>query len=240
MVNVQLWDNILLLIQITTMSVLSLINLHKSYGAHEILAIPEWKINEGIYWIQGENGAGKSTLFRTLAGMLPFEGIILLENRYDLRKNAVEYRLRLNLGEAEPLYPAFLTPANLLGFVAEAQRSPAGQIEELVEALGINFLNQPMGACSSGMIKKTSLALAFLGQPRVIILDEPLITIDQEARGNLFSLIQDYRHKGVTFLLSSHQPFEHQDLTITATFAIQNRTLIPLQRSTEQPGTTLL
>ena len=205
---------------------LSVQNLRKRYGSHEVLAIPEWRINDGIYWIQGENGAGKSTLFRTLAGMLPYEGTLTLDDRYDLRKQPVEYRLRLNLGEAEPLYPAFLTPADLLAFVAEAKRSPSGQVQELVRALGINFLDQTMGACSSGMVKKTSLALAFLGEPRVIILDEPLITIDQEARGNLFGLIREYRARGVTFLLSSHQPFEHDDLIITASYALQNKTLV--------------
>jgi ABC-2 type transport system ATP-binding protein len=155
-----------------------------------------------------------------------------LDRKFDLKKQPVEYRLRLNLGEAEPLYPAFLTPADLLGFVAEAQRSPAGQVDALVEALGINFLDQPMGTCSSGMIKKTSLALAFLGTPRVIILDEPLITIDVEARGNLFRLIQEYRSKGVTFLLSSHQPFEDQDLQISASYTIKNRTLVQQQSGT--------
>ena len=214
-------------------------DLTKNYDSpsgysHEVLSIPEWNIDEGIYWIQGENGAGKSTLFRTLAGMLPYEGHIVLDQRYDLRKQPVEYRLRLNLGEAEPLYPAFLTSADLLGFVAEAKRSPAGQVNELVRALGINFLDQTMGACSSGMIKKTSLALAFLGKPRVIILDEPLITIDQEAREHLFDLIRTYRAQGVTFLLSSHQPFEHDDLVITASYTLQNKTLV-LQNSPEQP-----
>ena len=174
----------------------------------------------------GPNGAGKSTLFRTLAGMLPYEGTLLLDEHYDLRTQPMEYRLRLNLGEAEPLYPAFLTPADLLAFVAEAKRSPAGQVEELTQTLGINFLNQTMGACSSGMVKKTSLALAFLGEPRVIILDEPLITIDQEARGNLFKLIHHYRAKGVTFLLSSHQPFENHDLPLTASYALRNKTLV--------------
>lgn len=202
-------------------------NLRKSYGSHEVLDIPEWGIDEGIYWIQGENGAGKSTLFRTLAGMLPFEGRIVLEKKYDLKQNAVDYRLRLNLGEAEPLYPTFLTPADLLAFVAEAKRSPAGQVQELVESLGIDYLDQPMGSCSSGMVKKTSLALAFLGEPSVIILDEPLITIDLEARANLFSLIKNHHARGVTLLLSSHQPFEDSDLPITSGFHLQNRTLIP-------------
>ena len=112
--------------------------------------------------------------------------------------------------------------------MAEAKRSPAGQVEELVKTLGINYLDQPMGSCSSGMVKKTSLALAFLGEPSVIILDEPLITIDLEARDNLFSLIKDYHARGITFLLSSHQPFAAADLPLTAGFALQNRTLVPL------------
>ncbi len=202
-------------------------NLQKNYGSHEVLAIPGWGIDEGIYWIQGENGAGKSTLFRTLAGMLPYKGEVILNNKFDLKRDPVAYRLRLNLGEAEPLYPTFLTPKDLLTFVAEAKRSSAGQVQELVDALGINYLDQPMGACSSGMVKKTSLALAFLGEPSIIILDEPLITIDLEARANLFSLIRKYHERGVTFLLSSHQPFEDNDLPLTAGFTLQNRTLVP-------------
>ncbi len=206
---------------------LSLRNLTKSYGTYEVLAIPEWGVGDGIYWIQGENGAGKSTLFRTLAGMLPFEGEVVLDRQFDLKRQPVDYRLRLNLGEAEPLYPAFLTPDDLLTFVAEAKQSPAGQVQELVKALGITFPDQPMGACSSGMVKKTSLALAFLGKPSLIILDEPLITIDLEARAALFGLIRDYHVRGVTFLLSSHQPFESGDLPITAGFHLQNRTLVP-------------
>lgn len=206
---------------------LSLRDLRKSYGTYDVLAIPEWSIGEGIYWIQGENGAGKSTLFRTLAGILPFEGEVVLDRQFDLKKQPVAYRLRLNLGEAEPLYPSFLTPADLLAFVAEAKQSPAGQVEELVKALGIDYLDRPMGTCSSGMVKKTSLALAFLGAPSIIILDEPLITIDLEARAALFGLIKDYHARGVTFLLSSHQPFESSDLPITSGFHLRDRTLVP-------------
>ncbi len=207
---------------------LSLRNLRKSYGTHEVLSIPEWSIGEGIYWIHGENGAGKSTLFRTLAGMLPFKGEVLLDRQFDLKQQPVAYRLRLNLGEAEPLYPSFLTPADLLAFVAEAKQSPAGQVQDIIQALGINYLDQPMGSCSSGMVKKTSLALAFLGVPSLIILDEPLITIDLEARAALFGLIRDYHARGVMFLLSSHQPFASSDLPITSAFHLRDRTLVPL------------
>jgi ABC-2 type transport system ATP-binding protein len=206
--------------------VLEINQLRQQYGEREILSVPSFGIEKGIYWIQGENGAGKSTLFRTLAGMLPFEGSVKLDGRYDLKKDPVEYRLRLNLGEAEPLYPSFLTPADLIAFVAEAQRAPRGQSERLIEVFGINYLSNPFGSCSSGMVKKVSLLLAFLGDPSLIILDEPLITIDREAREALFGLIREYHRNGVTFMLSSHQPFEQEGLHVSQSFRLKNKTLV--------------
>jgi ABC-2 type transport system ATP-binding protein len=208
--------------------VLSVRNLQQQYGGHVILGIDSWEIGHGVYWIQGENGAGKSTLFRTLSGMLPFRGDIVLNERYNLTNDPIHYRLGLNLGEAEPLYPAFLTPKDVISFVAEAKKSPAGQSEMLIRSLGINYPDQPFGSCSSGMVKKVSLAVAFLGNPAVIILDEPLITIDKEARTALFYLIQEYYAKGVTFLLSSHQLFKEEGLPVTASFALKNKTLVQL------------
>ncbi|TLU99340.1 ABC transporter ATP-binding protein [Dyadobacter luticola] len=205
--------------------VLEIRDLHQKYGDQEILAIPSFQIGHGIYWIQGENGAGKSTLFRTLSGMLPYQGNVILNDQYDLKKQPVDYRLRLNLGEAEPLYPSFLTPSDLISFVAEAKKAPEGQVEKLIEALGINYLKNTFGSCSSGMVKKVSLAVAFLGAPTVIILDEPLITIDFEAQKALFELIRSYHAVGVTFLLSSHQLFQQGGLTVSKTFALKNKIL---------------
>ncbi|MCF0063569.1 ATP-binding cassette domain-containing protein [Dyadobacter chenwenxiniae] len=200
-------------------------DLHQRYGDLEILSIASWEIGEGIFWIQGENGAGKSTLFRTIAGMLPYTGSLVLDGLYDLKKHPVDFRLRINLGEAEPLYPSFLTPGDLISFVAEAKKSPAGQSEMLIDALGINYLQTPFGSCSSGMVKKVSLAVSFLGKPSVIILDEPLITIDREARAALFALIREYRADGATFLLSSHEAFRDEGLDVTETFVLKNKTL---------------
>lgn len=204
-------------------------NLTQQYGSHQILNIPNWKIEEGIYWIHGENGAGKSTLFRTLAGMLPYTGQLVLNDHFDLQKNRVDYLLRLNLGEAEPLYPSFLTPNDLLEYVAEAKKAPVGQTNSLIEALGINYLKNTFGSCSSGMVKKVSLALAFLGNPSLIILDEPLITIDKDARTSLFELIKTYRAQGVTFLLSSHQAFQQEGLEVSGSFVLRDKNLIQIR-----------
>jgi ABC-2 type transport system ATP-binding protein len=208
--------------------IIRLKDVRQQYGSSEVLNILSWQIEYGIYWIQGENGAGKSTLFRTLAGMLPYSGTIVLDQKYDLKDHPVDYRLRLNLGEAEPLYPSFLTPADLIAFVAEAKKAPEGQTEELIDVLGIHYLKNSFGSCSSGMVKKVSLAIAFLGNPSVIILDEPLITIDKDARRALFRLIETYHNKGVTFLISSHQLFQEEGLSVTDSFALKNKDLVKL------------
>ena len=57
------------------------------------------------------------------------------------------------------------------------------------------------------MIKKLSLVLAFMGNPRLILLDEPLITLDKDAAGSILDLIKEYALSGVSVIITSHQEF---------------------------------
>ena len=181
--------------------------------------------------IQAPNGSGKTTFFRTLAGMLPFEGEIRMYD-WDIRKQPIEYRLHINYGEAEPDYPEFLTANDLIQFVAQAKRVSSNQVQELIQILGIApFLYQPTGTYSSGMLKKTSLVLAFLGQPKVIILDEPLITIDDATVQQVYELVRDYHARGVTFLLSSHQDFRFDALPIKQLFEVKDKKITEINRT---------
>jgi ABC-2 type transport system ATP-binding protein len=205
--------------------------LKKSYGGHLVLQVPSLFLSEGIHWFKGANGSGKTTFFRTLAGMLPFEGEIKM-GEWDIRKQPIDYRLHINYGEAEPDYPEFLTANDLIQFVAQAKRASAEQVQNLIETLGIEpFLYQPTGTYSSGMLKKTSLALAFIGQPKVIILDEPLITIDDATVVRVYELVRDYHAQGATFLLSSHQDFRFDALPIKQLFEVKNKTITEISPS---------
>lgn len=76
------------------------------------------------------------------------------------------------------------------------------------------------------MVKKLSLLLTFLGNLRLIILDEPMITIDADARSTLYELINAYRKQSVSFLISSHQAIEKKELFITQSFRLLNKTLV--------------
>lgn len=207
---------------------LQLQNLVKKYGDHLVLDIPELHLEAGIYWVKGSNGIGKTTLFKILAGLLPYQGQIWLNPEMELSQQVIRHRQLINYGEAEPLYPAFLTGQELINLVAAAKKSISGQVIELVQRLQVDaFIRNPIGSYSSGMLKKLSILLAFLGKPAWIILDEPLITLDAETVKIVNQLIIDYHLSGVSFLLSSHQDFISHDLPLTATLLLENKTLHP-------------
>ena len=209
-------------------NLLTLHNFQKSYGDHPILTIPDWQLPPGIHWLKGPNGAGKTTLFRSIAGMLPHEGSVMLNN-LDSRRDVVAYRLKVNYAEAEPTFPPFLTAHELIRWVADAKQAPTGQAESLIDAFGVGtYQHTPVGTYSSGMLKKTSLIMAFLGQPMLILLDEPLVTLDVAATQTVAQLIDEAHQRGVNFLLSSHQAMETAQLPIDSIWQVANQTVMPV------------
>jgi len=185
---------------------LEFIQVQKNYGAQRVLDIPHFRLPNGLYWLQGPNGAGKTTLLRIIAGIERFKGDIRLQG-HSLQKEPVNYRRLVNWADAEPLYPGFLSGADLLSFYRQLLKPETGQIERLCDRLGIgSWLNTRAATWSSGMTKKISLFLALLGRPALALLDEPFITLDEAGVRELSGLIGEYhRHYGTTFLLTSHQ-----------------------------------
>jgi ABC-2 type transport system ATP-binding protein len=206
---------------------LHLQNIKKYYGSFLALEVADLQLDTGIYWIKGSNGSGKTTLFKMIAGMLPFGGDIILKEQYSIKKQAQKYRQLVNYGEAEPLYPPFVRGIDLVNLYAQAKKAPKTQINDLLEHFGIaEFIARPVGTYSSGMLKKLSLVLAFLGKPQLILLDEPLITIDTEAVKLVLQMVkQCHQTQGISFLLSSHQDLTADFFAIDFTLLVQNKTL---------------
>jgi len=200
----------------------------KKYAGTLAIAVSHLVLDAGAYWIKGENGSGKTTLFKSLAGLLPCAGTVQFDDGINLHDNPVAYRRRVNYSEAEPSYPGFLTPLDLVRFIGKTKGCPLQDQRAIFSTFGIDaFEHKPASTCSSGMLKKVSLALAFLGSPKIIILDEPMITLDESARKILFTMINTgIEEKQTTFLLSSHQPIEASSLRIRANFTIMDKQLI--------------
>lgn len=209
-----------------TETVIALHAVKKSYQDTPVLDIASLALIPGIYWLQGENGAGKTTCMKVMAGLIPFKGEIVLKGKVSSRQHPVEFRRLINYAEAEPLYPSFLTGRDLLELYLNTKGGNRQQIAEISTKLGIDtFVNNPVSSYSSGMLKKLSLLLAFTGNPILILLDEPLITIDVQALKTLYDLIRSYSAKGVTFCITSHQPLDPAELTVTGTLKVAHKNI---------------
>lgn len=203
---------------------LTIRSFEKRYDDALILKIDNLALDHGIYWVKGENGSGKSTLFKSIAGLIPFTGEIVF-NKVDCIKEPTAFRAQINFAEAEPLYPGFLTAKDLIRFIGKTKRASRENMELVTKHFGVDhFFEKACETFSSGMLKKLSLTLAFLGNPKLIILDEPLITLDEQTRGKLVDLIKQYAGRGVMFLISSHQLLE-DNLPVSGTFEIKEKSI---------------
>jgi len=201
-------------------------NFKKAYNRETVIGIENLFLDSGVYWIKGENGTGKSTLLKSIAGLIPFEGQISLAGVMNNDKNINTYRRMVNYGEAEPLFPGFLKANDLLMLFKHAKSATTEQVDYLITKLGIKkYRYKRIGEYSSGMIKKLSLALAFIGEPTLVLLDEPLITLDADAVNTVLELIEEYHAKGVSFIFTSHQELREDTTFKVEMFLLENHQL---------------
>jgi len=204
---------------------LEFMQLEKSFGSRPILTIPSCNLDRGTYWLQGPNGSGKTTLLRIIAGIISFRGDIRLEG-HSLRQDPLAYRSAVSWADAEPRYPAFLTGNDLLSFYLSVRKAPFSQAEQLISAFSMAaYIPTRIGSWSDGMIKKLSLVLAFLGTPSLIVLDEPLVTLDTASVELLYDMIRDHRRQGRSFLFTSHQDIVISSLPIDKKIFIRDQTI---------------
>jgi ABC-2 type transport system ATP-binding protein len=205
---------------------LQLTAIQKSFGSHHVFSIDELKLPNGMYWLKGVNGSGKSTLMKLIAGLLPFKGEIILNEKINIHKQPANYRLLVNHSAAEPVYPSFLTGNELLEFIRSIKKGTTQQIEEVKEILAIdNYLANPTGSYSSGMLKKLSLLAAFTGKPAWILLDEPFTTLDQASQSSLCKLIRQKHGQGISFIITSHHDIEKSDVHFDRVFTLKDKQL---------------
>jgi ABC-2 type transport system ATP-binding protein len=179
--------------------------LRKSYNGRPVLREVGFQLSTGAWALQGPNGCGKSTLLRLLAGAEePDAGDIRIAG-IGMREAPLRARQRLSYAPDEsPIYP-FLTGSDLLDFVSMAKKRPLdAYVVGLIDEFGLRpFMGVRFSHLSLGSQKKLVLCAAWIGEPDVLLLDEPSNGLDLDSRDFLAELIcRCSREK--TILFASH------------------------------------
>jgi ABC-type multidrug transport system ATPase subunit len=176
----------------------------RRYGEVEALASTDVELNAGeTVALVGPNGAGKSTLLALLAGALePSEG-------------AVEVHARIGWVPQRPAHYARLSARENLELFArlEGVRDPRAAAQDLLQRFSLPAEPRPSGDLSVGNRQRLNVALSLLGEPRVLLLDEPTAALDPGQRRRVWDVVTALRGDGgaVCFATQNLEEVEHAD-----------------------------
>lgn len=182
--------------------------LSKRYGSHVAVSNVSFTVNDGeILGFLGPNGAGKSTTMNMLTGYLSATAGTILIDGYDILENPNEAKMRIGyLPEIPPLYPD-MTVKEYLYFIYDLKKvkfPKAPHIDEICHLVKIDHVSERLiKNLSKGYRQRVGIAQALIGNPDVLILDEPTVGLDPKQIIEIRSLITELG-KNHTVILSSH------------------------------------
>ncbi|MFW6135717.1 MAG: ABC transporter ATP-binding protein [Chloroflexota bacterium] len=183
--------------------------LRKSYGTNPALRGIDLVLSGDIVAVLGPNGSGKTTLLRCLASSLrPDSGEIVWQGRAVWPDPNF---LRAQLGYVPEVldFPRHLTPAQLLEYMGRLKGCPRrDEIEPLIVALGLERVaDRPFHELSPGQVRLAGIAQALLGDPSLLLLDEPTRGLDVEERQRVFRQLRRLAPRSLV-VFSTHVPDE--------------------------------
>lgn len=184
-------------------------HLTKRYGAHTAVDDLSFTAEPGqIYGFLGPNGAGKSTTMNIMTGYLAATSGTVLIDGLDIQKEPETAKQKIGyLPEVPPVYTD-MTVAEYLRFAAELKRIPAGKrmdaVSGVLDAADIlDVQGRLIRNLSKGYRQRVGLAQALIGDPEILILDEPTAGLDPEQQKEMFDYIRSLKENR-TIILSSH------------------------------------
>lgn len=183
--------------------------LTKDYGARRAISDISFRVERGeVLGFLGPNGAGKTTTMRIITGYMPPTSGTVSIGEFDVFKHSIQARRRVGyLPESVPLYTE-MTVGSYLDFMAKIKGIPRSrrkeQQERVMEATHIeDRRGQMIGKLSKGYRQRVGLAQALLGEPDVLILDEPTVGLDPRQITDVRELIKGFG-KDHAVILSTH------------------------------------
>ncbi len=195
------------------MSAIEVSGLEKSYGSHEVLHGISFTVESGeVFALLGPNGAGKTTTVEILEGYRARDGGVVSVLGEDPARSGREFRARIGIVLQSSAVYQQLSAREMLELFAGYYPAP----REVGEVLALVGLEAKGGArvrsLSGGQLRRLDLALALVGDPELVFLDEPTTGFDPAARRKAWETIRDLRGLGKSILLTTHYMEEAQRL----------------------------
>lgn len=180
-------------------------NLTKRYGKTMACDHVSFMLEPGtVTVLLGPNGAGKSTAMKSIIGFLKYEGSVAVD---DFDNHSIEAKRLLGfVPEMPSLYPN-LTVSEHMEFLARAYqlKDYKERMEELLDRFELTDKKRKYGdELSKGMQQKLNICLGLLPQPKILMLDEPMVGLDPHAIKELKTVIAELRDSGCAVLVSTH------------------------------------
>ena len=162
-------------------------------------------VDRGIFGLIGPNGAGKTTLIRILVGLLRPDSGKGQVFGFDIKSGSVSIRRRIGILHEKPTFPGNMEVQDYLKKVAMIYNSDKTP-EAMLSIVGLSdSAHRKIGDLSAGMLQRLGIAQALIGQPDLVILDEPTSNLDVNGRDDIVNLIVELHNElDVSFFISSH------------------------------------
>ena len=187
---------------------LTLKHITKKYKDKTALEDVSLELDCGIYGLLGPNGAGKSTLMNIITGNIKPTGGSVLWDGTDIRELGVRFRSVIGYApQQQGLYSSF-SGRRFLSYMAALKGIPKKEVRGEIERV-LSYVNmqeaadRAIGGYSGGMKQRILIAQAILGDPKLIVLDEPTAGLDPKERVRFRNLIEDLGKESIV-LLSTH------------------------------------
>ncbi|MEM0128176.1 MAG: ABC transporter ATP-binding protein [Thermoplasmatales archaeon] len=195
-------------------------SLSKNFGQIKALNNVTLKIDEpGLTCFLGENGAGKTTLFKIITGIVRASGGSVSVNGIDVQSQPKKALLLMGSLVEQPEFYPYLTGKELLEFTGKIRglkgRELETEIERVTKMMSIGeYLNRKSGSYSRGMKQRLGVAVAMIGDPEILVLDEPTFGMDPRGIIEMRKILKDMRDGREKFILmSTHLLEEARELS---------------------------
>ena len=183
-------------------------NVSKQYKGRYALKDFTTKLTEGVYGLLGANGAGKTTLINIFMGILGSDGGTILIDGQDAKTLGKDFLSKIGYMPQYPIFYRDFTVMDFLLYMCALKGIPAGKGKkralELLDIVNLSEAkNKKIGALSGGMRQRVGIVQAMLGDPEILILDEPTAGLDPSERIRFRNLISKFA-RGRTILLATH------------------------------------